>query len=397
MWWGSGCRCGGGSGCGRAGSSQACPGPIDAIFLPCPQWSSPGCLCPALLSLGTQSDGAGPLGTPLHLITSVGCCFHTRSHPALLGSGLPRVGFGGHSSAHERPKDGEEPATRGPGDTGPLSVLQDADAAASRGFIMARRCRGAGSRPLGRWGALRGAFHILWTSLPGSPLFIVRVDGGHSPQSHAAFTGRKRSRRRLAPLLVSETHTGPIACSHSGDSTSLPGERATEPSGYTLHSPPDRYIRQEQPAGRKINQTGPRGFAGASWFWAHSARGSEDVAGPRGSPFSLHTFLCPGLQRWGGVSSPGPAGKPPGSPRLTGDALRLGQSLWPEETAWLTLGSHHSRVRKAPRQNHRPEPGAGPTEDGGARGSADSQAATPGLPPRIFPLRSWREEGALLC
>lgn len=238
-----------------------------------------------------------------------------------------------------------------------------------------------------------------WTSLTGSPLFIVRVDGGHSPQSHAAFTGRKPSHRRLVPLLVSETHTGPKGCSHSGDSTSLPGERATEPSGYTLHSPPGRYIRQEQPAGQKINQTGPRGFARVPWFWARSARGSEDVAGPRGCPFSAAHLPLSCLQRWGGVSSPGPAGKPPGSPRLIGDALRLGQSLWPKETAWLTLGSHlfwGPRVRKAPRQNHRPEPGAGPTEDGGARGSADSQDATPGLPPRIFPLRSWREEGALL-
>lgn len=243
---------------------------------------------------------------------------------------------------------------------------------------MVWRCRGAGSRPLGRWGALRGAFHMLWTSLPGSPLFIVRVDGGHSPQSHAAFTGRKLSRRRLAPLLVSETHTGPKGCSHSGDSTSLPGERATEPSGYTLHSLPGRYIQQERRAGRKIKQTGPRGFAGASRFWTCSAGGSEDVAGPRGRPFSAAHLPLSRLQRWEGVSSPGPAGKPPGSPRLIGDALRLGQSLWPEETAWLTLGSHHfrgPRVRKAPRQNHRPEPGAGPTEDRGA-------LLTPRLPRR---------------
>lgn len=265
---------------------------------------------------------------------------------------------------------------------------------------MAWRCRGAGSRPLGRWGALRGAFHMLWTSLPGSPLFIVRVDGGHSPQSHAAFTGRERSRRRLTPLLVSETHTGPIGCSHSGDSTSLPGEQATEPSGYTLHSPPGRYIRQEQPVGRKINQTGPRGFAGASWFWAHSARGSEDVAGPRGSPFSAAHLPLSRSPALGRRLFSRTRGKAPwvssadrGRAALGPVAVARGNCL--AYARFTSFPGSQSQEGASPKPPSR----AGSWSHGrrGARGSADSQAATPGLPPRIFPLRSWREEGALLC
>lgn len=76
------------------------PRAADAVSLPWPQWSRPVRVCVLLCSpRGLRLRGRSAPVTPLHPVTSVGRCLHTRLHSTVLGVRAPPDGFGGHNSA----------------------------------------------------------------------------------------------------------------------------------------------------------------------------------------------------------------------------------------------------------------------------------------------------------